>query len=112
MRLVLLNAFPLSAFPYDTFTALFKRTSIEELARDVATASEVLCYIRHPATVLALQSALNVALRTSGELYRYAEGDLIYVVTLRTPQRGQEVAEVKIEDLDIVRVVVVQGAWV
>ena len=111
MRLVLLNAFPISAFPYDTFTALFRRTTVEELARDAATATEVLCYIRHPATVLSLQSALNVPLKPSAELYRYAEGDVIYVVTLKTPQRGQEVAEVRLEDLDVVRVVVAPGSW-
>jgi hypothetical protein len=112
MRLVLLNAFPLSAFPYDTFTALFRRVTVEELARDVAQTSEVLCYIRHPATVLALQSVLNVPLRPSSELYRYAEGDVIYVVTLRVPQRGQEITEVRLEDLDVVKVIVVRGAWI
>ena len=112
MRLVLLNAFPLSAFPYDTFTALFRRTSIEELARDVATATEVLCFIRHPATVATLQGLLNVPLKPSAGLYEYREGDLVYVITLKTPTRGQEVAEVKPEDLDVTRVVVVQGAWV
>jgi hypothetical protein len=112
VRLVLLNAFPLSAFPYDTFTALFRRVTVEELARDAATATEVLCYIRHPATVLALQSLLNVPLRPSAELYRYREPDLMYVITLKTPQRGQEVAEVKLEDLDIDKVVVVGGAWI
>jgi hypothetical protein len=101
LRLILLNAFPVNAIPFDTFTALFKRTSIEELARDVATAPEVLCYIRHPATVATLQSLLNVPLRPSSELYRYREHDIIYVVTLKTPQRGQEVAEIKLEDLDL-----------
>lgn len=111
MRLVLLNAFPISAFPYDTFTALFRRTTVEELARDAATATEVLCYIRHPATVLALQSLLNVPLRPSAELYRFKEGDLIYVIALKSPQRGQEVTEVKPEDLDVVRVVVAPGSW-
>jgi hypothetical protein len=112
MRLVLLNAFPVNAIPYDTFTALFRRTTVEELARDAVTATEVLCYIRHPATVLALQSLLNVPLRPSAELYRYREHDLVYVITLKTPTRGQEVTEVKPGDLDVVRVVVVQGAWV
>ena len=112
MRLILLNAFPVNAIPFERFTALFKRTSIEELTRDVATASEVLCYIRHPATVLALQSALNVPLKPSAELYRYREHDLIYVITLKLPQRGQEVSEVKLEDLDLLKVVVVSGAWI
>jgi hypothetical protein len=112
MRLVLLNAFPVNAIPYDTFTVLFRRVAVEELARDAATATEVLCYIRHPATVLALQSLLNVPLRPSAELYRFKEGDLIYVIALKSPQRGQEVTEVKPEDLDIVKVVVVQGAWI
>jgi hypothetical protein len=111
VRVVLLNAFPINAVAYDTFTALFRRTTLEELARDVAQTSEVLCYIRHPATVVALQSALNVVLKPSAELYRFRENDVIYVVTLRAPQRGQEVTEVKIEDLDIVRVVVAPGSW-
>jgi len=33
LRLVLLNAFPVNAVPFDTFTALFRRTTLEELAR-------------------------------------------------------------------------------
>jgi hypothetical protein len=112
MRLVLLNAFPVNAIPYDTFTALFKRVTIDELAADVRRASEVVNYVRHPATVLALQTALNMQLRPSSELYRFREGDLIYVVALKTPVRGQEASEVKLDDLDIVKVVVVQGGWI
>jgi hypothetical protein len=112
MRVVLLNAFPVSAVEYSTFTALFKRVAVEELVEDVRRASEVVSYIRHPATVQLLSKLLGIALAPSAELYRYREHDLVYVITLKTPTRGQEVTEVKPEDLDVVRVVVVQGGWI
>jgi hypothetical protein len=104
-RVVLLNAFPLNAFPQQRFAATFERATLQQLVSDVERASEVANFIRHPATVSALSRILTRELRPEAGFYSYREGDVVYVVTLRQlPQRGAEVATVKAEDLDIVRV--------
>jgi hypothetical protein len=105
MRVVLLNAFPLSAFPFERFTAAFERVPLSQLVNDVERASEVANYIRHPATVAALSRVLSRELKLESGFYAYQIGDSIYVITLRQlPARGAEVAQVKLEELDIVRV--------
>jgi hypothetical protein len=50
-----------------------------------------------------LTQLTGVELKPENKLYSYSEGDEIYIITLRKPQRGAEV-EVKPEDLLIVRV--------
>jgi hypothetical protein len=63
---------------------------------------EVVHYIRHPATIAALRSlGVPIDERPSAGLYQYANGDIMVVVTLRQPQRGQETQHVGPEDLDI-----------
>jgi hypothetical protein len=107
-RLVLLNAFPVSAFQFDSFTAHFRRASLAELAAESKNA-EVVSYIRHPATVAALSRVLPHELKPEAGFYSYRAGDVIYVATLRQlPARGVEVATVKQEDLDIVKVEIKQ----
>jgi hypothetical protein len=59
MRLVLLNAFPLNAFPHRRFAAEFERVSLAELTKSCEDADEVVNFIRHPATVAALQRTTN-----------------------------------------------------
>jgi hypothetical protein len=107
-RVVLLNAFPLSAFPKQLFSVVFRRVTLSELAEDCQGA-EVANYIRHPATVELLSKALNRKLEPSAGLYKFDEerDKAIYVISLKAPQRGAEVAAVKPEDLDIVRARVV-----
>jgi hypothetical protein len=105
MRVVLLNAFPLSAFPMQQFTAAFERVPLHQLVNDVERASEVANYIRHPATVAALSRVLSRELKLESGFYAYQTGDSIYVITLRQlPARGAEVTSVKQEDLDIIKV--------
>jgi hypothetical protein len=59
-------------------------------------------YIRHPATIAALrQLGVPIDEQPNACPYQYADGDVMVVVTLRRPQRGQEVHEVQPEDLDI-----------
>jgi hypothetical protein len=104
-RLVLLNAFPLSAFPAQRFAATFERVGLQQLAADAERASEVANYIRHPATVAALSRAIERELRPESGFYAYQPNDVIYVVALKQlPARGAEVTTVKFEELDIVRV--------
>jgi len=112
VRIVLLNAFPLNAFPFNTFTALFCRVSVDQLVSEVKQSSEIISYIRHEATVKLLNKLLGIELKPSTDIYKFSEHDLIYVITLKRVERGKEVVEVKVEDLDIVRVVVVEGAWI
>ncbi len=79
-----------------------------ELAHRVAEAmdfnEEILCYIRHPATVKLLSRFLNVDLQPSSALYKWREGDDVWIVTLRRPVRGMEVEELSINDLLFLRV--------
>jgi hypothetical protein len=58
-------------------------------------------YIRHPATIAALR-ALGIPLseQPNSGLYVYQHSDVIVVVTLRNPTRGQEQNVVRPEDLE------------
>jgi hypothetical protein len=58
-------------------------------------------FIRHPATIAALRSAgIPLPEAPNAGLYQYDAGDIIVVVTLRAPQRGQEQAQVSPHDLE------------
>ena len=100
-RVVLLNALPLSAIPKEAyyFDILCKRTSIEAIVDVVRNSFKVENYIRHESTVKLLSKLLNIDLKQSSDLYTYKKGDVLVIVTLKKPVRGQEV-EVKEEDLD------------
>jgi Domain of unknown function (DUF1874). len=111
MKLVLLNAFPINAFPFKEFTVSFKEVDISRLRKDVSNASVIKCFIRHPSTVEVLSKLLGIKLEPSSELYRYEEGDIIYIITLRTPERGKEVSEVRTEELLIYYCVVLKDVW-
>jgi len=108
-RIILLNAFPLNAFPQQRFSARFERVGVQQLVNEVSAAdaerAEVVNYIRHPATVSAISRALSRELRPEAGFYSYREGDIVYVVTVKQlPARGVEVTTVRVEELDIVRV--------
>jgi hypothetical protein len=79
--------------------------------RDLAEATEVKCYIRHQATVQLLKELLEVELAPSSEAYKYDPRDIVYVVTLKTPARGQEVTELSITDIEIYKVYASEGVW-
>ncbi len=111
-RIVVLNALPLNALPRTPHLRLdILPVSINELAqwvqRRLQEDYEIVHFIRHPATIVALRSIGIPLLETpNAGLYQYAPGDVIVVVTLRTPQRGQEVQQVRPEDLEAWIVVV------
>jgi len=117
-RIVLLNALPLTAIPYDTSTILVKKLSMERFKEEIRDfiekGYEVISYIRHKATVDLLEKMLNIKLNVSSELYKFSENDLVYVVTLAPEkiQRGQEMTSIELKDLVFYYVVIVKGAWI
>ncbi|PNV79019.1 MAG: hypothetical protein C0179_08080 [Fervidicoccus sp.] len=109
-RLVILNALPLNSIPLTHFCVDVKRIDtdfLRHLAKEAKSINaEIANYIRHEATVKLLNQLLNLSLEPSSGLYQWREGDRIVVITLKKPIRGQEVSEVKPEDLDIFHVYV------
>jgi len=98
MRIAILNALPLNAFSsMNDFKLRVRRISLAELQN---LKGQIVHYIRHPATVELLRRYLPLQEPNAG-LYVYQPGDVIVVVTLRQPQRGQEVVELHESDLDV-----------
>jgi hypothetical protein len=88
----------------ERFSATFQRVSLQQLVSEAENV-EIANFIRHPATVAALNRVLVRELEPKAGFYSYRAGDVIYIVTLKQlPQRGVEVTSVKVEELDIVRV--------
>jgi hypothetical protein len=77
----------------------------------VLKARKIKSYIRHPGTVETLQRVLGIPLPASADLYRYEEGDEVYIVTLKSPVRGQEVQLVSEHDLEVYHIAAVKGVW-
>jgi len=112
-RVVVVNALALSMFPRAQFTLRVTRIQPGAVANAVANAVERLKalgfqdveyvhYIRHPATLETIRRHLpGLPQVPNAGLYIYKPGDVIVVVALKAPQRGQEVQEVREEDLDI-----------
>ena len=104
-RVVILNALPLNALPRSHLRVDILPVSISELAgwvqRRVQEGWQLVHFIRHPATIAALRSAgIPLPETPNAGLYQYDAGDIIVVVTLRAPQRGQEQAQVSPHDLE------------
>jgi len=116
-RVVLLNALPLNAIPYERYAiqvVQLQPDSFKRLVlRDVERGYQIISYIRHKATVDLLSKMLNIEIKVSNELYKYQESDLIYIVTLKPEkiQRGQEATDLKPEDLAYYYVAVAEGVW-
>jgi len=105
-RLVFLNALPLNALPRAHLELdVLPVSNINELAtwvqRRLAEGFQLVHFIRHPATITALRSiGIPLPEQPNSGLYSYSHGDIIVVVTLRAPVRGQEQAQVSISDLE------------
>jgi hypothetical protein len=106
-RLVIVNGFSPSMLNNRSFVVRFKRINNVEEVRNIQ-AQEIINFVRHPATVQVLSQILGQQLVPSNATYTYQEGDTIILVTLGTPQRGQEVTAIKLEDLVIYEVSVVE----
>ncbi len=104
-RAVFLNAAPLNALPRRHLQLDILPVSLQDLAwwvqRRLAEGWQLIHYIRHSATVETLR-AVGIPLdpQPNAGLYQYAPGDVLVIVTLRTPQRGQEVTQVSPQDLE------------
>ncbi|MFZ8808096.1 MAG: hypothetical protein ACO2PN_08310 [Pyrobaculum sp.] len=104
-RIVFLNALPLNALPRTHLRLDILRVAVNELAqwvqRRVAEGWQVVHYIRHSATVETLR-AIGIPLnpQPNSGLYQYQYGDVLIVITLRNPPRGQEQTQVTINDLE------------
>jgi hypothetical protein len=104
-RIAFLNALPLNSLPRRHIQVDILPVSLSELAqwvqRRLQEGWQVVHYIRHGATVEALRSiGIPLDPQPNAGLYQHAPGDVLIVVTLRTPQRGQEQAQVRPEDLE------------
>jgi hypothetical protein len=104
-RIVILNALPLNALPRRHIQLDVLPVSLQDLAqwiqRRVAEGYEVIHFVRHTSTIQLLRS-LGVPLSETPNsgLYSYQHGDLLVVVSLRAPQRGQEATQVSLQDLE------------
>ena len=105
-RIIILNALPLNALPrHHIRLDVLPVSNLNELAtwvqKRVAEGYVVEHYIRHGATIQALRSlGIPLSETPNAGLYSYSPGDVIVVVTLRSPARGQEVAQVSPQDLE------------
>jgi len=99
-RVVLLNALPIQAFNYQLFKIGCKRTSVDAVRDILVNATILESYVRHEATVKVLSELAGRELPVSAGLYRHREGDVLVIVTLKTPQRGVEVTQLSIDNLD------------
>ncbi len=97
-RKVVVNAFSISMLQYPAEAVVrFRRLSIEEV-RELLQGNNVENYIRHQGTIQALQSA-GIQLGAPNNVYIYRPGDVIIMIVLASPQRGQEVTAPRLEDL-------------
>ncbi len=97
-RVVFLNALPLNALPRAHLELDVLPVSISDLVvwtqRRLQEGYQLVHYIRHVATVNALRAlGIPLSLESNSGLYSYDTGDIIVVVTLRTPARGQDVQQ-------------------
>jgi hypothetical protein len=107
-RLVLLNAFPINAFPYNSFTARFIKTDFTEMKFDELRCGDITCFIRHSATVALINQQLGTQLQPNPGLYKHDFCDIIYIVSLKSPERGKEVTAISQSDVDIWKVEVIK----
>jgi hypothetical protein len=105
-RIIFLNALPLNALPRSHIRLdVLPVGNINELTqwvqRRLSEGYELVHFIRHGATIAALRSlGIPLSEQPNSGLYNYSHGDVIVVVTLRTPQRGQEQQQVSPQDLE------------
>jgi len=78
--------------------------SLQELAqwvqRRLQEGYALIHYIRHPATIAALRQIGVPLSEPNSGLYSYQPGDVVVVVSLKNPVRGQEQSHVTPQDLE------------
>jgi hypothetical protein len=101
-----LNALPLNSLPKAHLQLdVLPVVNIYELAqwvqRRLQEGFQLIHYIRHVATIQALRSVgISLSEQPNAGLYTYQPGDIIAVVSLKNPVRGQEVLQVSPQDLE------------
>jgi hypothetical protein len=106
-RLVLLNALPLNAIQSDFFVITCKKVPLSVVVELIKSSDNVDNYIRHESTVKLLSRLSGKELKPSSGLYKHEDFDVLEIVTLKRPIRGQEV-EVTEEDLEAYTCIVTQ----
>jgi len=101
MRYVFLNSLPLNAFDKPFMQLLVTKVDPNYVKLLIQYDDNVECYIRHKATVDIINKLLELDLKPSSELYKYRDGDVLIIVSLKKPVRGQEINNITIDDLDI-----------
>ena len=101
-RAVFLNALPLGAIGHGSFRLYVIRVSLKEVASYLEMRKlEVVHYIRHPATLGLLRKYVPLSPEPNAGLYKYSRGDVLFIVTLKNPTRGAEVAELTENDVEV-----------
>ena len=104
-NIVFLGALPLNALPRRVLNLSVMPVTLRDLLvwvdRRLSEGYRLTHYIRHVGTIATLR-ALGIPLdeRPNVDLYRYQEGDILVIVSLKTPPRGQDAAEVDPRDLE------------
>ncbi|MGC9115776.1 MAG: hypothetical protein ACP5HH_07255 [Fervidicoccaceae archaeon] len=110
-RVVFLNGLPLNAFPYQTIQMYIQKLDMQKFKENIELIKQfpkisIANYIRHKGTIELLKKITGLELTPSAENWKYQPKDIIYVITLKNPQRGQEIAELKEDDIDVYFVLV------
>ena len=106
-RLILLNALPLNAIQSECSTILCRKIQLSEVVELIMN-YDVENYIRHESTVKLLAKLSGKDLKPSSELYKHEDRDILVIITLKRPIRGQEV-EVTEEDLEAYLCIIVSS---
>jgi len=105
--LILLNALPLNAIQSECSTILCRKIQLSEVVELIMN-YDVENYIRHESTVKLLAKLSGKDLKPSSELYKHEDRDILVIITLKRPIRGQEV-EVTEEDLEAYLCIIVSS---
>jgi hypothetical protein len=102
---VFLNAMPMNSLPRRHLQLDVLPVSLNELQqwvqRRLQEGYTIQHYIRHPATIQVLrQLGIPLSEQPNSGLYTYRPGDILVIVTLRAPQRGQEQQQISPQDLE------------
>ncbi|RLI85097.1 MAG: hypothetical protein DRP01_07010 [Archaeoglobales archaeon] len=97
MRYVFLDKFDPSYFKYSFFKLLITKMKHDILRELVFGSKNVECYINNKQLVDVLNNELGLELKPSDRLYRYREGDVLFIVSLKYPRLD----DITLDDLDV-----------
>jgi hypothetical protein len=112
-RIVLLNGLPLNAFEFTEMHLVIRKVGINAIQNEInyytvdGVMPVISNFIRHPATVQLLTQKLGIPLQPNSGLYSYMPNDIIFIITLNAPQRGQDVLQINESDISIYKVQII-----